>query len=227
MRIETQKDEHSGPIVFNGRAAVVTFPLGVLKAEAIAFDPPLPPPKRLAIQRIAFGIGYALQLRMTGGNLTDRFGDFSLVWAGGATTFHRPGVRLRAAPQVITAFTVGKEAARRAATSPQDRIEATLEEFSSALPEQARIGDVAQASVQLWPEDPFARGAYSFLPPDVGPGERQTLAEPIDNVLFFAGEATNWQGESATIHGAIETGYRAAEEVRAVVATSLGQSLPG
>jgi len=227
VKVETQQDEHSGPIVFDGRVAVVTFPLGVLKSEAIAFDPPLPPSKRRAIQRIAFGMGYALQLRMTGGNLTDRFGDFSLVWAGGATTFHRPGVLRRSAPQVVTAFTVGKEAARRAATSPQERIDATLEEFSSALPEQARVGDVAQASVQLWPEDPFARGAYSFLPPDVEPAERQTLAEPIDNLLFFAGEATNWQGESATIHGAIETGYRAAEEVRAALAASLRRPPPG
>jgi monoamine oxidase len=172
-----------------------------------------------AVQRISFGMGYALQLQMTGTELRDRFGDFSLIWASGPTTFHRPGVRQRGVPEVITAFTVGKEAGRRAALSVGDRISATLTELSAALPEQTPIGAIRQHSVHLWPEDPLARGAYSFLPPGVDPVERQTLAEPIDNVLFFAGEATNWQGESATVHGAIDTGYRAAEEVRAALST--------
>jgi monoamine oxidase len=206
---------------------VVTLPLGVLKSDAVTFDPDLPPLKRAAIQRIAFGMGYALQLRVAGGNLTDRFGDFSLVWAGGATTFHRPGVRHRGVPEVITAFTVGREAARRAGLSAEERVDATIEEFSAALPESAQIGRVVGQSVHLWPEDPLARGAYSFLPPEVDPIERQKLAEPIAGVLFFAGEATNWRGESATIHGAIESGYRAAEEVRVALAAGATPNVPG
>jgi monoamine oxidase len=215
VQVRAATDDGTGMTAWEGRAAVVTLPLGVLKSDAVAFDPPLPPSKRMAIERIAFGTGYALQLRISGGNLTQRFGDFSLVWAGGATTFHRPGVRHRGVPEVITAFTVGREAARRAALGAKERVDATLNEFSAALPESARIGSIVQQSVHLWPEDPLARGAYSFLPPDVDPLERQTLAQPIASVLFFAGEATNWRGESATIHGAIESGYRAAEEVRA------------
>ncbi len=214
VKVEALADGQSEPTVFDGRSAVVTFPLGVLKSDAVIFDPPLPAAKRAAIQRITFGMGYALQFRLTGGDLTDRFGDFSLVWAGGATTFHRPGVRRPGAPEVVTAFTVGKEAAHRAAMTDQDRMEVTLQEFAQALPNAAHVGQVTQQSVQLWPVDPFARGAYSFLPPEVDPTERETLAQPVDNVLFFAGEATHWKGESATIHGAVETGYRAADEVR-------------
>ncbi|MFZ0829780.1 MAG: NAD(P)/FAD-dependent oxidoreductase [Thermoplasmata archaeon] len=217
VRVEAQVDGRMGT-TYEARAVVLTFPLGVLKTEAVEFDPPLPAPKRTAIRRIAFGMGYALQLRLAGGNLRERYGDFSLVWAGGATTFHRPGVRQPNVPEVITAFTVGREAKRRAVMLGQDRIDATIGELAAALPEGARIGDVTRQSVQLWSEDPFAQGAYSFLPPDVEPDERQTLAAPIDNVLFFAGEATHWRGESATIHGAIETGYRAADEVRVALA---------
>jgi monoamine oxidase len=221
VRVEARVDGQAQPTTFDARAAVVTLPLGVLKSDASLFDPPLPPAKRTAIQRIAFGMGYALQLRLTGGDLTDRYGDFSMVWAGGATTFHRPGVRRSGVPEVITAFTVGREAARRAVMNSQDRIDTTLEEFSAALPVSARTGAVVQHSVQLWPVDPLAQGAYSFLPPGVDPSERQILAEPIDQVLFFAGEATHWRGESATVHGAIDTGYRAAEEVRAALTTAV------
>jgi uncharacterized protein with NAD-binding domain and iron-sulfur cluster len=42
------------------------------------------------------------------------------------------------------------------------------------------------------------------------------LAEPISDTLFFAGEATNTEGNAGTMHGAIQTGYRAAEEVLSV-----------
>lgn len=226
VRVETRRTGQVEPTVFEAPAAVVTFPLGVLKSEAVAFDPPLTQAKRDAIQRIAFGMGYALQLRLKGTDLRNRFGDFSLIWAGTATTFHRPGVGHAGVPEVMTAFTVGKEAAKRAEMSAPDRIAATLEELSTALPEQTRIGEVADHSVMLWPKDPLALGAYSFLPLDVGPVERERLAEPMGKVLFFAGEATNWRGESATIHGAIETGYRAAEEVRAALASEIGPPSP-
>jgi monoamine oxidase len=205
------------PMTYVARVAVVTLPLGVLKSDPSLFDPPLPAAKLAAIQRIAFGMGYALQLRMKGGDLVHRYGDFSMVWAGGASTFLRPGAHRRGMPEVLTAFTVGREAARRAAMSTRDRVDATLEELRAAFPGPAQVGEVAAQSVQLWPTDPHARGAYSFLPPGVDPSERQVLAQPVDGVLFFAGEATHWGGESATVHGAIETGQRAAEEVQAAL----------
>ncbi|MDQ2936691.1 MAG: FAD-dependent oxidoreductase [Acidobacteriota bacterium] len=43
---------------------------------------------------------------------------------------------------------------------------------------------------------------------------QQTLARPLDNTLFFAGEATS-VGHIGTVHGAIESGHRAAKEVLA------------
>ncbi len=217
VTVETDDGARLSTDVYRARAAVVTFPLGVLKAGSVEFDPPLPEPKQSAIRRIAFGQGYALQLRLSGTDLKDRFGDFSLVWAGGPTTFHRPGVGRHNVPEVVSAFTVGRAAAARARLSPDERVQATLAEFSEALPAGATIGQVAATSVQLWPQDPFAQGAYSFLPVGVGPEERQVLAAPLGTSLFFAGEATEWHGESATIHGAIATGLRAASEVQAAL----------
>ena len=213
VRIEAFVGDSREPTTFVAPAVVVTVPLGVLKAGSILFEPPLPAEKTTAIRRIAFGMGYALQLRLGGRELTERLGDFSMVWAGGATTFHRPQVRRSITSEVLTAFTVGREARRRAQMGFRERIDATLAELTEALPVGTSVSSVTAHSVHLWPEDPFALGAYSFLPVDVGVAERQTLAEPVDNVIFFAGEATHFQGESATVHGAIETGYRAAEQV--------------
>ena len=218
VRIEARTGAGEATTTFDARAAIVTLPLGVLKDGSVNFDPALPPAKQEAIRRIAFGMGYALQLRLSGGDLRERLGDFSVIWGGGATTFHRPGVRRRLSSEILTAFTVGREAKRRAGLDPGALLAATLAELSEVLPRNVHIGDVVESSVHLWPEDPFARGAYSFLPTGVDPIEREVLAQPVDDVLFFAGEATHWKGESATVHGAIETGYRAAEEVQRVVA---------
>ena len=48
----------------------------------------------------------------------------------------------------------------------------------------------------------------------------EILAKPIENRIFFAGEATN-PIHYATVHGAIESGYRAADEILAERAVSL------
>src|SRR6185436_8798671 len=70
-----------------------------------------------------------------------------------------------------------------------------------------------------WQADPFSKGAYSYAP--VGNlAARQKLAEPIAETLFFAGEATNTEGFSGTVHGAIATGRRAAQQVTDSVRSS-------
>lgn len=47
---------HTGAGVFEADAAVVTVPLGVLKRpDQLRFQPPLPPRKQAAIQRLGFG----------------------------------------------------------------------------------------------------------------------------------------------------------------------------
>jgi monoamine oxidase len=65
-----------------------------------------------------------------------------------------------------------------------------------------------------WLVDPFARGAYSYA--GMGGSEAGTeLAVPIDGTLFFAGEATESDGQNGTVHGAIASGRRAAKQVLA------------
>ena len=63
-----------------------------------------------------------------------------------------------------------------------------------------------------WQADPFARGAYSWVCVG-GEGAQRKLAAPVDETLFFAGEATEWNGHHGTVHGAIASGERAAEEM--------------
>jgi monoamine oxidase len=64
-----------------------------------------------------------------------------------------------------------------------------------------------------WARDPFARGAYSHALPGHA-ADRALLAAPVDNRLFFAGEATS-PNFFSTAHGAKESGERAAREAMA------------
>jgi monoamine oxidase len=67
-----------------------------------------------------------------------------------------------------------------------------------------------------WASDPFARGSYSFIGVGGSNDSRRDLAEALgdDEVdrVFFAGEATS-AAHAATVHGAYESGLRAAREV--------------
>lgn len=72
------------------------------------------------------------------------------------------------------------------------------------------------ALVTRWWEDRWSLGSYSFLAVGATPADREALAAPVDDVLFFAGEATSVDHPS-TVHGAIESGRRAADEVAATL----------
>jgi monoamine oxidase len=67
------------------------------------------------------------------------------------------------------------------------------------------------ALVHDWRRDPFARGAYSYVLVG-GEGARETLAGPIADTLFFAGEATDTE-EAGTVAGALRSGARAARQI--------------
>jgi monoamine oxidase len=63
-----------------------------------------------------------------------------------------------------------------------------------------------------WTRDPFSRGAYSYAMVG-GSDAAATLSRPAHRTVFFAGEATDSEGRTGTVHGAIASGYRAARQV--------------
>jgi monoamine oxidase len=88
--------------------------------------------------------------------------------------------------------------------------EYAIEELAGLLGSDLR-GKVRAMAASAWACDRFSRGSYSHALPG-NAGFRSTLAEPVDERLFFAGEATS-PGSFSTAHGAYETGLRAAAEV--------------
>ncbi|MGC4085306.1 MAG: NAD(P)/FAD-dependent oxidoreductase [Vicinamibacterales bacterium] len=77
----------------------------------------------------------------------------------------------------------------------------------------ARTAEVVGWRQARWEADPWSRGGYAVFSPSFKPSLRGWLAQPCGKV-FFAGEHTSlrWQGY---LNGAVESGHRAAAEVRA------------
>jgi monoamine oxidase len=65
-----------------------------------------------------------------------------------------------------------------------------------------------------WMNDPFSQGAYSYTPAGAISAPRQ-LGSAVQSTIFFAGEATDSEGEQGTVHGALTSGQRAAEQILA------------
>ena len=63
-----------------------------------------------------------------------------------------------------------------------------------------------------WSQERWTQGAYTYPTLGAQEGDRQTLAEPVDGRLFFAGEATH-AGINPCLQAAMETGERAAKQV--------------
>jgi monoamine oxidase len=86
-----------------------------------------------------------------------------------------------------------------------------LAEMSRLLGRSDLAARCVNARRVAWAHDLYARGGYAHLLPDAA-AARPQLAQPEGNVLFFAGEATAYDTNPQTVHGAIESGWRAARE---------------
>jgi monoamine oxidase len=189
------------------RAAVVTLPIGVLRHEgdetAIAFDPALPVSKLEAIEHLEMGHVVKVSLwfhtafweTLRDGRYRDGsfFHDGRNTFAGFWTQFPVRG-------ELMSAWVGGPKAAALDGFSMPALIDRALDGIGS-----------------LFGEPALARDAYSYV--TVGGGNaRSVLGSPIDDTLFFAGEATSTDGQGGTVNGAFETGTRAAREVSASLA---------
>lgn len=68
------------------------------------------------------------------------------------------------------------------------------------------------AIIYDWNEVPSIKGGYMYPKVGIEKQDFYNMAKPLENRLFFAGEATN-TGACCTVQAAMETGVRAAEEI--------------
>jgi monoamine oxidase len=209
------------PLTVRARTAIVTLPAGVLQAGTVRFEPPLPQPKRDALQAIVMGpvVKLALRFRRAFWETVEdeRYRD--------AAFFHRPEsafptfwtmLPLRA--PLLIAWAGGPKADKLAAFDERARVAAALDDLHVLFgPQSDPHGELEAAYTHDWQADPYSRGAYSYLA--VGAADaRAVLAAPHENTIFFAGEATSPSSEAGTVAGALQSGERAAHEALSALA---------
>ena len=69
------------------------------------------------------------------------------------------------------------------------------------------------AVIQDWSKEPYIRGGAAYLKPNGTQQDRVALAKSLNDRVFFAGEATDVNGEFGTISGALLSAQRVAAEV--------------
>ena len=201
---------HADGRTFEGRTAVVTLPVGVLQASAIAFRPDLPDRKRAAIGGLRSGAIVKL--------IAEFRRPFWEARTGTVPSFRAPdspffGFRVsfwdRPGPPTLVAF-LGAGSALAVTGHPDRAATLLVQVLGEMFPETDVRSELLSLEVADWPADPWARGAVSVEPVG-GAHLRADLAAPTPP-LFWAGEATATDGGAECVHGALATGRRAALE---------------
>jgi monoamine oxidase len=210
------------PFHLKAPKAIVTVPIGVLQLPqgapgAIHFNPALEG-KRAAIAGIHSGPVLKVVLRfrtvfweeLQGGRYRDASFFHSLE-----TPFPTFWTSMPVRSPFLNAWTGGPPAALLSEKSDSQIVHEALASlqamFGSHLPDGK--AQLEAAFVHNWQRDPFACGAYSYVGVGNNDDARRNLAASLDDTLFFAGEATDTDGEAATVTGALQSGARAAREV--------------
>ncbi len=196
--------------------AVITVPIGLLRAGLPALDPLPPEPQRLALGRLGYGAGILgkIYLRFPRrfwpeqpkwfGRLPDspdRRGTFN-TWVSHEQETGLP---------ILLSFSNGRTAIHLDREGSDDEVKALAmaslrDMFGNDIPEPEAM------VYPRWLSDPWSRGGYSY--PGVGsdPDDGSAYARPLGSRVFFAGEATE-PVEYGTVHAALWSGEQAAEAI--------------
>lgn len=224
VKVEVRDQESASTL--EARRVLITLPLSLLKAPVgqqgvVRFTPELPSQKKDALDKLEMGKVIRVTLRFR-----ERFWD-SIKPAGARGSLSNMSFLFGpddwfptwwtanpAKSPVITGWAPFRSAERLSGKTHSFVVEHGLQTLSALLRvSQSELEKILEgAHVHDWQADPFSLGAYSYG--KVGANEaQQVLSEPIQDTLYFAGEATDTTGNNGTVHGAIASGYRAAKQI--------------
>ena len=184
--------------------AIIALPLGVLQSRLVRFTPRLRKPldklESGPVVRVAMAFRNAFWEKEHPGNAFFYSPDapFPTFWT--PLPMHAP---------LLTAWAGGPKAAGLTGSSEKKLLAQALASVRSVL---GSIEEPSAFAIHDWQADPYARGGYSYVRVG-GTGARQELAAPLEETLYFAGEATDLE-QSGTVGGALASGLRAAKEIR-------------
>ncbi|MEM7286069.1 MAG: NAD(P)/FAD-dependent oxidoreductase [Actinomycetota bacterium] len=196
---------------FEGSHVIVTVPLGVLKADAITFEPPLPDAKVAAIDGIGMGRLEKVVLRFDQPFWRrDPTRPQNLFFIDDATPcplFFDLG---DGAGHPFLAALVTGDHGTRLVNDPDSVVAEAMQALETMFP--GRVPTPVATHTTRWQLDPFSLGSYSTIRPETTEEHFDDLVAPVGTRLLFAGEATN-KARPGYVDGAIDSGLREAGRI--------------
>jgi monoamine oxidase len=188
-------------------AAIVTVPIGVLKAGGIRFAPELPAPLQDALGGLGMGAYTKLALKIDRARVEPlEATDYIELVDGSAVSFE-----FWPFGRDLCLVMLGGDHARKLCEAG----EGAAIDFATARLAGMVGGHIRQAiaggRLAAWWTDPYARGSYSVARPG-RVAARQALRQPVGGKVFLAGEASAGGG-AMTVGGATLEGQRVARAV--------------
>jgi monoamine oxidase len=204
VKVLTSRGEYSADKV------LVTLPLGALKSGKVEFVPQLPRTKSNAISKLEMGHLNKCYLRFP-----EVFWPKDVDWLEYIPRDHGTWTEWvsfanAADKPILLGFNAGDRGRDIETWTDAQIVDSAMKTLRTIF--GTKIPNPIDYQITRWSSDPFALGAYSFNPVGSHPKLRRQLSEPIENKLYFAGEATE-RDYFATAHGAYLSGIRAAKEI--------------
>jgi len=197
----------SSGTILEADKVIVTVPISILKLNEITFIPSLSQSKTQAFQKIGMGAGMKVFMKFS-----TKFFDQNITGGHICAAYADDSVGKAVDDNVLLAFVMGEQAEYLTSLGNDTAITtALLQELDTMYNGQATLNFLSGV-VFDWTKEPFIKGAYSFSTVNMGDA-RLIAAQSVDNKLFFAGEAMNINGHHQTVQGAVESAYKAVNDL--------------
>lgn len=213
--VKVQARAHGETMQYSAGRVIITLPLGVLHQRSVEFQPP---PCSLAYaDQLCMGhvCRFTLQFRerFWADHSSINLPRLSFLFAYDAM----PPVWWTAHPiesHTLTGWIGGPRSASFDQFTREQVGDAACRELSRifSIPLEYLRAQLIRCASHDWQNDPFSSGAYSYVPAG-GLEAILKLVQPVENTLFFAGEHTDTTGHWGTVHAAIRSGHRAADQI--------------
>ena len=206
----------AGSGIYRAQRCVVTVPLGVLQARGLRLDPE-PQAMLRAADGMAMGTVARLAMVFRSRFWVERAPQMGFLFGEGTTPRTWWTQHPRHAP-VLVGWVGGPRALREEVRDRERLLHNALRALEGIFHLAAHALDQELLSWHLhdWQQDPYSRGAYSYAPAGALDCSA-VMARPVEGTLFFAGEHTDTTGHWGTVHGALRSGLRAAQQILGMV----------
>ena len=200
--VTTQSNE-----VFVADKVIISVPIGVLRSEMIRFVPDLPNQKREAINSVEFHPGFKLIMKFS----EKFYPDMTLCdTTVGEKSFYDVMYQKPTEEAVLGLLVMGSSAKDYYDLGSRESIlDAALSELDIMFDGKASLLFTGEYIFKDWGRHPYTLGTWTH---DLK-SKSIDLNTPLQNKVYFAGEAHDIHGQYSTVHGAIISGYSTVYEL--------------